>query len=271
MGHPAITPSRDQSTNHINRGLIAPIISDAICLHNVKINKDIHAYISDKLEHDPNFVKWPLDIRKQITVKLVQGEAGMFQWVVCQLDMLQRCLSVAAIRKALSADLPKDLIGTYDQILHSIQQNYRLEASRTLQALVATVEPLTPEELVDILAVDLDTTPPRFEPDAKMIDPRSVLSVCSSLITTTKTYQRDFYDEYGKPATVCKLAHASVAEYLTQPKPADLSQFHLLKRPACQMMGQTCIAYLMASEFDNVSKIDAIPDNLESSIFKTFC
>ncbi|CZR56742.1 related to ankyrin [Phialocephala subalpina] len=232
---------------------LLPLISDSICLHNFKINKDVHVYISDKLDHDPNFMKWPSDIRKQITIKLVQGEAGMFQWVVCQLDMLQRCLSVAAVRKALSADFPKDLEGTYDQILYGVQQSHQSEALKVLQALIATEKPLTPKEIVDVLAVDLDADPPTFEPDARLIDPRSILSVCPSLITT-KTYRRHAYDIYAKPTTVLLLSHASVADYLAQPKPPGLSQFQISKQSARRMLGQICLAYLMASDFRDLNK-----------------
>ncbi|KAE8441531.1 hypothetical protein EG329_004877 [Mollisiaceae sp. DMI_Dod_QoI] len=247
---------------HIEDSLL-PIVSDRICLHNFSLNKDVRIYLADKFEHDQNLARWPPDIRKQITTKLVQGEQGMFQWVVCQLDMLQRCLSVAAVREALSVEFPKDLVGTYDQILYGIQQSYQLEALKTLQAVVATVEPLTPKEIVDILAVDLDTTPPRFEADARLIDPRSIFSVCSSLITTTRTSQLDLYDNYDKPTTVLRVAHASVAEYFALPKPAGFAQFRFSHRSACQMLGHTCLVYLMAPEFGNVNKKGAILGNLE--------
>lgn len=106
--------------------------------------------------------------------------------------MLQRCLSVAAVRKALSSDLPKDLEGTYDQVFYGIQQCYQKEASKVLQSLMATVELLSLEEIVDILAVDLDASPTRFDLDARLIDPRSILSLCPSLITTATTSQLDF-------------------------------------------------------------------------------
>ena len=91
--------------------------------------------------------------------------------------MLNRCLSVAAVRKALTAGLPKNLDQTYDQILGGIDEEHLVEVMKILQALTATVEPLTLEDIVEILAVDHESQPPRFDPDSRLLDPRNVLSM----------------------------------------------------------------------------------------------
>ena len=170
-----------------------------------------------------------------------------FQWVVCQLDMLRRCMSVAAVRKALSAGLPKNLNQTYDQILFQIDELHQQDVLKTLQALTATQESLTLEEIVEILAVDLDSDPPHFDPDSRLLDPRSLLSMCSSLVTTVKTSRWTTYPE-KESVTYLKLAHASVADYLTQPKMGP-SQFHFSTTPSRQFLAQCCLAYLMNPEF----------------------
>lgn len=176
--------------------------------------------------------------------------------------MLQRCLSVAAIRQALSTEFPKDLEGTYDRILDGIQPSFQPDALRILQALIATTEPLNADEIVDILAVDLISIPPRFEPDARLIDPRSTISVCSSLIITNTISQPDFYGRY-KPATALRLAHASVAEYFATPKPAHLTHFQFSVSSARKMLGQACLAYLMAPDFGDINNKTKVLKNLE--------
>lgn len=103
--------------------------------------------------------------------------AHRFQWVVCQLDMLNRCLSVAAVRKALTAGLPKNLDQTYDQILANIDEEHLVEVMKILRALTATKESLTLEDIVEILAVDLECTPPCFNVDSRLLDARNVLSM----------------------------------------------------------------------------------------------
>ena len=166
-----------------------------------------------------------------------------FQWVICQLDMLRRCMSVSAIRKAMSA-LPKSLDETYDRILLGIDEIHQPEVMKVLYALTVSVNQLTLEEIVEILAVDLEATPPRFEPDSRLLDPRTILSMCSSLVTTSRVEQ---WDAIG--GKTLRLAHASVADYLTRPNPSGPSQFHFTRNSASQFLAQTCLAYLLNPEF----------------------
>jgi hypothetical protein len=157
--------------------------------------------------------------------------------------MLRRCTSVSAIRKAMSA-LPKSLDETYDRFLLGIDEIHQPEVMKVLHALTVSVGQLTLEEIVEILAVDLEATPPRFEPDSRLFDPRTILSMCSSLVTTSRAEQ---WNAFGGKAL--RLAHASVADYLTRPNPSGPSQFHFTRNSARQFLAQTCLAYLLNPEF----------------------
>ncbi|KAH7324057.1 hypothetical protein BKA65DRAFT_598554 [Rhexocercosporidium sp. MPI-PUGE-AT-0058] len=221
------------------------IVTDKICLQDAALNEDIVLYVVDKLQNDKRLSKWPPDIRLQIQTKLLEEEGGMFQWVVCQLDMLNRCLSVAAVRKALTAGLPKNLDQTYDQILANIDEDHLSEVMKILRALIATEESLTLEEIVEILAVDLECAPPCFNVDSRLIDTRNVLSICSSLVTVSYVSNWPASD----PMSKLRLAHASVADYLTQPNPTGPAHFHFTPVSARQFLGQTCVGYLMNPEF----------------------
>lgn len=181
-----------------------------------------------------------------------------FQWVTCQLDMLRRCTSINAIRKAMTV-LPKSLDETYDRLLLGIDEIHQSEAMKVLQALTVSRDPLTLEEIVEILAVDLEATPPRFEPDSRLLDPRDILSMCSSLVTTSFAEQWD--EGIISPL---RLAHASVADYLMSPGSSGLSQFHFTRNAARQFLAQTCLVYLLKPEF---SKGD---DGFHRDRFKDF-
>ncbi|KAH9215941.1 hypothetical protein DL95DRAFT_445710 [Leptodontidium sp. 2 PMI_412] len=224
---------------------LTALVTDKICLQDAAKNEDIVLYVADKLQNDKKLSKWPPDIRMQIQGKLLEEEGGMFQWVVCQLDMLNRCLSVAAVRKALTAGLPKNLDQTYDQILANIDEEHLVEVMKILRALTATKESLTLEDIVEILAVDLECTPPCFNVDSRLLDARNVLSICSSLVTVS------YVSEWPtrEPIAKLRLAHASVADYLTQPNPAGPAKFHISPVSARQFLGQACIGYLMNPEF----------------------
>ncbi|KAK0123929.1 hypothetical protein ONS95_008919 [Cadophora gregata] len=226
------------------------LVTDKICLQDAEMNEDIVLYVADKLQNDKKLSKWPPDIRLKIQTKLLGEEGGMFQWVVCQLDMLNRCLSVAAVRKALTAGLPKNLDQTYDQILAGIDEEHFTEVMKILQAVTATNDPLTLEDIVEILAVDLDANPPRFDPDSRLVDPRNVLSICSSLVTVQQVTRWPS----RTPISVLRLAHASVADYLTQQGPAGQANFHFSRTAARQFLAQSCIGYMMNPEFSRCHK-----------------
>lgn len=142
--------------------------------------------------------------------------------------------------------LPKSLDETYDRILLGIDEIHQPEVMKVLHALTVSVRQLTLEEIVEILAVDLEATPPRFEPDSRLLDPRTILSMCSSLVTTSRA---EHWGEFGGKTLGLKLAHASVADYLTRPNPSGPSQFHFTRNSASQFLAQTCLAYLLNLEF----------------------
>lgn len=228
---------------------LVTMTTSRICLQDSYMNEDIVLYISDKLENDKMLARWPLEIRDQIKMKLLTEEEGMFQWVVCQLDMLKCCMSIAAIRQRMTA-LAGTLDETYDQILLSIDDIHQVEVMKTLQALTVTVYPLCLEELVEIIAIDLDSTPPRFDKESRLLEPRSLLSMCSSLLTTSREIHSTAFDSFTGTAVMgVRLAHASVADYLTQPRNSGLPKFHFSRPDARQFFAQSCLVYLLNSEF----------------------
>lgn len=160
--------------------------------------------------------------------------------------MLRRCLSVAAVRKALTTPLPKSLDETYERILSNIDETHQLEVMKTLQALTVSIDHLNLDQVVEILAVDLDSVPPRFEPDARLLDSRSILSMCSSLVTTFKP---GLWMNKKETPPVLRLAHASVADYLTERE--SNTGFHFSKSSARQFLAQTSLVYLLSPEFSD--------------------
>ncbi|RFU25926.1 hypothetical protein B7463_g10412, partial [Scytalidium lignicola] len=218
------------------------MFSNKICLQDSEIRQDIRIYISDKLGTDKTLLKLPAHMRNEIRRKMVAGEGGMFQWVVCQFDMLQQCMTVASIKRAMTAGLPKSLDDTYDQILLRVNDIYQPEAMKVLKALTVASDLLTLEEIVEILAVDLESVPPHFDPDNRLLDPQNILTMCSSLVSSISPNVR-------RQVPALKLAHASVADYLTQQKLSSYPQFHFSKHSARQFLAQACLVYLMNPEF----------------------
>jgi hypothetical protein len=100
---------------------------------------------------------------------------------VCQLDALQSCLNLPALRKALST-LPKSLDETYARILCNIPEDQSDHALRILQWLTHSLRPLTLKELAETIVINV-TGDPSFDEEARYPIPRDILTLCPGLIT----------------------------------------------------------------------------------------
>jgi len=168
-----------------------------------------------------------------------------FRWVVCQLDVLRKCLKVDALRKALKS-LPKTLDDTYARILLNIDEDYRQDAFRILRWLVYSARPLRIEEMVEVIATDTELL--QLNPENRLPDPRDLLTICSSLVTTISVTALGDVGTSNE-ATELRLAHFSVKEYLI----SDRFQQGIAFPYDIQSRGQdeitkTCLTYLLHFE-----------------------
>ena len=166
-----------------------------------------------------------------------------FRWAVCQLDVLQDCLRLPELRKALES-LPRTLDETYSRILCNIPEGHSQDAIRILQWLTYSARPLRVEELAEIVAVNIDGSP-WFDCEARFPDQQDVLAICSSLVTTEEVTVRGTYQPV-------RLAHFSVKEYLVseriQHQATATSRYAIQEIQANQSIAATCLAYLL--QFD---------------------
>ena len=168
-----------------------------------------------------------------------------FRWAVCQLDSLQRCLNLTALRKSLSS-LPKTLDDTYARILGDIPEEFSDYAIRILQWLTHSVAPLSLNEVADVLATNIDGDP-WFDECARFPDPCDILLICSSLVTTESAAK-----EGSKSSSlVMRLAHFSVKEYLVSDRIQNHSsaKYAMRFQRANDSIGAVCLSYLL--QFDS--------------------
>lgn len=128
-----------------------------------------------------------------------------FVWVVSQLDALERCLTPEDVVDALDT-LPRTLDETYARILRKIEPEYMPGTIRLLQLLAYSERPLSIDEAVDALAIELAPSPHLIN---RMPFPLEIAEHSSGLISTA---QREDSDEDGK--TKIWLVHTSLREYL---------------------------------------------------------
>ena len=108
-----------------------------------------------------------------------------FLLVSLQIDKLQGCISQRDLEDQLE-DLPHDLDEVYDRIISGIDKKYHEDALKILQWLSFSARPLKLTEVAQVVGVVPDTDQGlRFEPSRILTNPRSVLTICSSLVTET--------------------------------------------------------------------------------------
>src|SRR5437764_417870 len=117
------------------------------------------------------------------------------------------------LRKTLKS-LPKTLDDTYARILLSIDEGYIQDALKILQWLSFSTRPVLIKEVAEVVAVDLERSHPRFDPEQRLHEPHDLLVICSSLVTTSSV-TFELPDGELEGTEELRLAHFSVKEYLT--------------------------------------------------------
>lgn len=157
------------------------------------------------------------------------------------MDSLRKCLTLDIVRKTLET-LPKTLDDTYGQILSNLDGDYKENASRIFQWLCFSKRPMRLDEMVDVLATD-SLSGSSFRPEARLLDPRDILTICSTLVNVTTTAESDSSTETQE----LRLAHFSVKEYLISDrlKKTPMYHYHITPISANVSMAQTCLTYLL--------------------------
>jgi hypothetical protein len=105
-----------------------------------------------------------------------------FRLASLQINELQDCHSEDELEHQLEC-LPHDLDEVYDRIILGIKR-HREDALTILQWLSFSARPLKLAEVAQVTCVVPDTDQGlRFKPSRVLADPRSVLIICSSLVT----------------------------------------------------------------------------------------
>jgi hypothetical protein len=140
--------------------------------------------------------------------------------------------------------LLKTLDGTYARILGNINEEYSQDVLKILQWLAYSARPLSIEEVAKVIAIIVEGDP-RFDPELRLPEPRDILTMCSSLVTTATS---TIYDSYGSTREIeeLRLAHFSVKEYLVSDRvrTGPTSRYSIGKC-ADEYIAQTCLTYLL--------------------------
>ncbi|KAF9235441.1 hypothetical protein BU15DRAFT_77937 [Melanogaster broomeanus] len=174
------------------------------------VQHDMYFHISTELESRDKLKVLSHDLQVEIRGALMEKADGMFRWVQCQLDRLNRCWSLGDVHEVLDT-LPATLYETYDRMLRAIdkQEFGGRVARRALMWLVTALHPLALSQLAEALTIDRDNAvssiPTMHETD--------IIEICGSLVS------------FNEQTRIITLSHYSVKEYLTSDVVADKTYF----------------------------------------------
>ncbi|KAM3495330.1 hypothetical protein MY3957_001353 [Beauveria namnaoensis] len=157
-------------------------LREMISLQSDLVAHDIKAYIETQVQQIKRWQAKP-DVQRLIATTLRDGANGMFRWVYCQFETIEKCLSLDELRRAL-ASLPPTLDETYARILKRLYPEHKPRAIRLLQLLVYSERPLRLDEAVDAVAVE-PASEARFDPANRMPMPQEIVQYCAGLVTLT--------------------------------------------------------------------------------------
>ncbi|KAI1384637.1 uncharacterized protein F4822DRAFT_445952 [Hypoxylon trugodes] len=127
-----VEEGRDRDTNSMEVDQIADRMIDGripytpITMENGDVMKAIRTYVRKQLNRNEKLCWWSKDFREEVEEQLARNARGMFRWVACQLDIINRnnYTDEDGIRETL-ADLPETLFDTYERILNDIPREQR--------------------------------------------------------------------------------------------------------------------------------------------------
>ncbi|KAI0881879.1 uncharacterized protein GGS22DRAFT_191602 [Annulohypoxylon maeteangense] len=113
------------------------VLHTHITMSNAEVMHAIRKYVKKQFGKNNKFKIWPPDFRTKVEETLARNARGMFRWVACQVDIIERLyLDQSRVMAALN-NLPETLFDTYARILEGIQPEERAFA-RTALALICS-------------------------------------------------------------------------------------------------------------------------------------
>ncbi|KAL4876992.1 hypothetical protein BJY04DRAFT_222495 [Aspergillus karnatakaensis] len=178
-------------------------------------------------------------------------------------------------------------------MLRKIHKVHQPDALRLLQLLLYSVWPLTIEEAMDAILVDIGSNP-AFDPDLRMPDPEEIATICPGLISITRITHESLppwasdsdYDSDDSSwsntaqtgvaidppvqkelimAKELQIAHLSVREYLLSGRvPVAVLRAGLERTAATMAIAKTCLEYMCYLGYSYQSEVEAYISKCES-------
>ncbi|KAF8125623.1 ankyrin repeat-containing domain protein [Boletus edulis] len=197
-----------------------------------ELSADIELHVIRELDARHRLRDIDAGFKAEIRSVLCKQAGGMFRWIQCSIDTLDRCWTRKEVRRALKS-LPEGLDESYERTLLALGAMRREGwlARRALTWLVVALRPLRLSELIEGLSINLQTR--SLDDDFGPMHNGALLDACGSLVT------------YNEKTGVIILSHFSVKEYLMGKLVlTQLPQYHINRERAHLQLARSCLCYL---------------------------
>jgi len=170
-----------------------------------------------------------------------------FRWVECQLNTLKKCMTRAAVQKALK-QLPVTLDDTYDRILMNIPEEYHSEAHCAFQLMVVACRPVTLAEVAEAVSFDYEKC--KFDAENRLRDLYDLLEICSTfvVVSLSRFVSSDWQLMFRHGGEELRFVHYSVKEYLLSSRilRGTASSFSVSHPIAHDLVAKMSLVYLLS-------------------------
>ncbi|KAG5657351.1 hypothetical protein KAF25_005915 [Fusarium avenaceum] len=193
--------------------LLSPPAKAAIDLtqNQTGLNSDLRLHV-DTVLGTKTYNSWSDDVKAKAKDILITRADGMFQYLVCQFEVLRYLDSEASVLSALS-DLPKGLDETYNSMLLGLNPNFQAQILGSLKWLALSRRPLRLDEFakVFIFRPEIHT---KIKKAQRLFKAETVVKHFSSLVNTETKSEWNDNIQACEIVTHVRLAHFTVKEYL---------------------------------------------------------
>ncbi|KAH6880034.1 hypothetical protein B0T10DRAFT_519626 [Thelonectria olida] len=252
-------------------------ISKPVSMSNSFIELDILLYVRSSLRNNPKFKRWNSQLRGEVETILSTRAKGMFRWVVCQLDRLQRLKGESRIIKHALATLPRTLDETYERIFLEISDEERSFVRQCLRWIHFHNEQYDNNIPCAILlqALEFSNDEQREPKDECPYDEQDLKEICGCLVHVSPGYGFKIHDQgdelIHEAIPVVSFAHYTVREFLDSDRisTSAVAFFMLEKQIELDIQRRIFLTALefRASNFENLSLEDDSED-LKVNVFR---
>ncbi|KAK3328241.1 hypothetical protein B0T19DRAFT_424000 [Cercophora scortea] len=160
-------------------------ISVPMSMTNPLLDEAIRIYVGAQLEKHLKLRRWPAYLQEEVLEALSAKAKGMFRWVVCQIDALQRLKPDSGIVRNALANLPKTLYDTYERIFLQIPEEASTFVHHALQWIFSYREMVGNNISSPVLleAIQKSTSELAFSANDYVYDDDLLREFCGCLVT----------------------------------------------------------------------------------------